>query len=181
MFLKIKPIIGDRKEFLIKRYCRGRVLNVGCGEVHIPGAVNLDRNAQCNPDIASDFHKMPFEDNEFDVAYAFDVIEHTEQPKALVEEMQRVVKSDGRVVVACNDFDIQPQNWNANPEHATYFNEKIFREFFEPKGFSVFSLYRGVLVATNKPKKLNKLFSVLFAIYKRPFNFLKKLIKSNNI
>lgn len=175
-FRKIAPV-DDRKEFLIRRYCRGKILNVGCGSVHIPGAVNLDRNPDCHPDVESDFLNMPFKDNEFDTVYAFDVIEHTKRPEKLVNEMERVVKPDGRVIVACNDFDIQHQNWDVDPEHITYFNEGIFRNFFEPKHYTVFTLYRGVLIATNKPKRFNKVLSILFAIYKRPLNFIKKILK----
>jgi len=179
MYLKKLPSTGDRKEFILRRYAKGKILNVGSGGCYIPGAVNLDYDEGSDPDVLADFHEMPLPDNEFDTVIAIDVIEHTETPEVLVEEIERVVKPEGRIVVACNDFDIQHQNWDANPEHVTYFNEEIFRNLFEPKGYTAFSLYRGFLVATNKPKPFNKILSIIFALYKRPVNVVKKFFKKN--
>ena len=178
MYLKKLPFFGDRKMFLIRRYCQGKILNIGCGSRHIKGAVNLDRDPKCKPDVVADFHQLPFEDNQFDTVLGFDIIEHTDKPEILVNEMKRVAKPEGTVIIACNDFDIQHQNWEKNPEHVTYFNSEIFKKFFEPKGFSVFSLYRGVLVAVNKSKvkKFNKGLSILYAFYRRPLNILLKRI-----
>ena len=42
---------------------------------------------------------LQFEDNEFDLVCAFDVIEHVEDDKLAVEEMTRVCKQDGLVFV----------------------------------------------------------------------------------
>jgi len=177
MYLKKLPNIDDRKEFLIRRYCYGKILNVGCGGLHIPEAVNLDKDPKCKPDIIADFHQLPFKDSQFDTVLAFDVIEHTDRPEVLINEMKRVAKSTGTILIECNDFDIQYQNWKADPTHKTYFNFKIFKNFFESKGFLVFSLYRGVLEAVNKSKKFDKELSLVYAIYKRPLKILLKFIK----
>jgi len=177
MYLKKLPKMDDRKEFLIRRYSYGKILNVGCGELYIPGAVNLDIDPRCKPDVVADFHHLPFNGSSFDTVFAFDVIEHTDKPEILVNEMKRMSRPSGVIVIECDDFDVQHQNWEADFTHKTYFNFKIFKNFLEPKGFSVFSLYRGVLVAVNKPKKFDKELSLLYAIYKRPLKILLKFIK----
>ena len=150
---KLPEIIDDRKEFLIRRYATGKILNAGCGNLKIPKAVNLDINKNVKPDIVADFHQMPFKDNTFDTIFTFDTIEHTDKPKDFVQEMLRIAKPNGTILIVCDDFDIQSQNWDADPTHITYINQKILKKMLEPMGFCVFSLYRGYLAAINNPKK----------------------------
>ena len=139
----------------------------------------LDKDSKVKPDIVADFHRIPFENNYFDVVLTFDTIEHTKNPKDFVREIQRVVKPNGVILIACNDFDIQPQNWSADSTYATYINHKILKKLLEPMGFFVFSLYRGYLVAVNKPRKGDKIFSIFYALYKRPLKIIKKFFFVN--
>lgn len=43
--------------------------------------------------------ELPFEDNEFDLVCAFDVIEHVENHQLALQEMKRVCKKDGYVAI----------------------------------------------------------------------------------
>ena len=47
----------------------------------------------------TDCHSLPFEDNSFDVVTALEIIEHIEEPKKLIQEMMRVTRPNGSVII----------------------------------------------------------------------------------
>lgn len=176
--LEINLDLDNRKAFLIKRYYKkGKILNVGSGGLYIEGAVNVDINPKYRPDIIADFHHLPFKDNSFDVVLALDIIEHTESPEILLNELLRVSKEDGCIIIECLDFDICKQNWINDPTHKTYFNYYIFKNFLSPKGFKVFYLYGGMMVGIKNPKIGDKYLCYLYAVLR---NQLRRLHKFNN-
>ncbi len=167
--------IDSRKLFLINRYLvEGSTLNVGCGRLHINGAINMDIDPTCYPDIIADFHNLPFKDNSFKSIMAFDIIEHTDKPEILLKELLRVSKPQGHIVIECLDFDICRKNWIEDPTHKTYFNYEIFRRFLEPYGFKVYYLHGGMMVGVKNPKIGDRVFCLLFSMLR---NLLKKINK----
>ncbi len=52
-----------------------------------------------NPDIVGDVHKMPFADNELEAILCLAVLEHVENPIKAVEELYRVLKPGGRLLI----------------------------------------------------------------------------------
>lgn len=91
---------------------RGRVLDVGCGEMPFRGLLpdgahytGLDVPAaqdfgmRRHPDIVDfDGQHIPFPDASFDHLLCTEVLEHAEQPEALVAEMLRVLKPGGTLL-----------------------------------------------------------------------------------
>jgi 2-polyprenyl-3-methyl-5-hydroxy-6-metoxy-1,4-benzoquinol methylase len=92
------------------------VLDAGCGEGYIfsrlPRSVRrvgvdlsptaLEIASSRNPDIEwirSNVQRMPFDANTFDKVCCSEVIEHVIDPQAVIEELHRVVKPTGRVVI----------------------------------------------------------------------------------
>ena len=150
-----KWYMAPRKAYLIKRYARGKVLNVGCGSMYLENAINLDISASTLVDILADAHYLPFRDKVFDCVLAFDVIEHSNLPEILLREVERVCKDEGNIVIETADFDIVPRNWIADKDHKTYMNKKIFREMLGEK-FIVFNMGKDMLVAIKKPKRLDR-------------------------
>ncbi|QGM47138.1 class I SAM-dependent methyltransferase [Methylocystis heyeri] len=89
---------------------QGKILEVGCGtgivlqelknigigrEFHGIDVIDLDRNRDVGEDIRLlqyDGDAIPFEDRNFDFTYATHVIEHIDNPRALIKEMSRVTK-----------------------------------------------------------------------------------------
>jgi ubiquinone/menaquinone biosynthesis C-methylase UbiE len=63
--------------------------------------------------------KLPYKDNEFDVALVLDVLEHLRYPDRISAELCRVVKPEGRIIVTLpNEFaypallyHLRGQNW----------------------------------------------------------------------
>lgn len=91
----------------------GRFLDVGCGKMpyrdyirqnssiteyvglDIDGAIEYSKEVQ--PDCTWDGNTMPFGDDEFDCVMATEVLEHCPNPSAVLSEIFRVLKPEGRV------------------------------------------------------------------------------------
>jgi methionine biosynthesis protein MetW len=94
----------------------GRVLDVGCGPgVQFAGGApgfqftGIDIAAESlvqarnhgYETIQHDLnHPLPFADGEFDVAVATDILEHMTEPLRLLQEIKRVVKPQGRLILS---------------------------------------------------------------------------------
>ncbi len=84
-----------------------RVLNLGAGKDRsVDGAVTLDRVADTSPDIVHnlDFFPWPIEDNSFDVVVAKEIIEHLTDVVRVMEEIHRILKPNGRVIITTPHF-----------------------------------------------------------------------------
>jgi SAM-dependent methyltransferase len=79
------------------------VLDVGCGikpykiffQNRSSNYVGVDLNKNSNADVVSSSERLPFKDNSFSVCVCTQVMEHVENPGALVDEILRVLKPDG--------------------------------------------------------------------------------------
>jgi len=112
---------GDRK-----------ILNIGCGFNKIDGAVNLDFDLRCRPDIVADLTKrMPFEDGCFDVVYASQVLEHIFNYEDLMLEIHRILKLDGVMYAGVPHW--QGRNAVAGLGHVRYFVQESFLMFTDPR------------------------------------------------
>ncbi len=76
-------------------------LNLGSGLNKLKGYVNLDYNKQYKPDVVWDLTKfpLPFKNDEFDMILASHIIEHFDNPVKLMEELWRITKEGGKIIV----------------------------------------------------------------------------------
>ena len=129
----------------------GRLLDVGCGEKpfeHIfrpyvseyigieytptfAGTRTAGRSTK--PDVFYDGKVLPFESRSFDTVLSLQVFEHVPEPQLLLNEMARVVKKDG-IVLVCVPFSFR---LHEEPNDYFRYTPHGLRSMFEAAGLEV--------------------------------------------
>ena len=83
-----------------------KVLHIGPGKKALTGATTIDIIDLPGVDIVHDLDTLPwpFQDNTFDVIFAHSVFEHLDKQVAVMEEMWRILKHGGRIVITVPYF-----------------------------------------------------------------------------
>lgn len=148
---------------LVERYVAGKaMIDMGCGAGYgsnslsrlaksVRGvdlseeAVSHAKNRYNAPNLRyqiGDVTRLPFEDDSFEAAISFEVIEHLTRPEDLVIEAKRVVRDDGLFIVSTPDKQTYSNDRNSvNPFHVKEMYEAEFREILE-RHFEYVTLYR---------------------------------------
>jgi len=73
------------------------ILNFGCGDTTMPGAINVDHIKLPNVDKAFDFETFPypFETNSVDEIHMYFVLEHLVNHVGVIKELHRILKVGG--------------------------------------------------------------------------------------
>jgi 2-polyprenyl-3-methyl-5-hydroxy-6-metoxy-1,4-benzoquinol methylase len=74
----------------------------------------------------------------FDVVGSSEVIEHLDEPLKLVEEMNRLTKKGGLMIVGTVDTNCENAKKRDYPDHVFSFTEKELEGFFKPFGTTKF-------------------------------------------
>ena len=108
------------------------ILDVGCGDAKVQGAIGLDIVPLDGVDVVHDLNSYPwpFEDESFDEIYMLNIIEHLPNTIRVMEEIYRLLKKEGSV-------HIVTVYWNhrhsiSDPQHCSFFNEVTW-DFFTGK------------------------------------------------
>ena len=132
-------------------------LNLGCGNVKMPGWVNVDKIAMCNPDQVVDLEVFPWPwaDNSVDEILLSHVLEHLGQPTEvylnIIKELYRVCRNGATINIIVphprHDFFVQdPTHVRAiTPDGLAMFSQKINREAIAKGGANTpLGIYLGV-------------------------------------
>ena len=126
-----------------------KILDMGCGNHKIPGAVGIDFVKIKGVDIVHNLNKIPypFKKNSFDVIYANQVLEHLEPPlDNILGELCRICKPEGRIKI------LVPHAMSVgafgDPTHKKFFTWFTFDYF----GFNEQSYYSKTRVKIIKRK-----------------------------
>jgi len=113
-----------------------KILDLGSGAFKCPGAISVDWNKEVNPDIVHDLNVFPypFDDNEFDLVYASHILEHLDDPVKVLEEIWRILKPSGKLILKVPHFSCRTAY--GNPEHKHYFSSLLFDYFEREKEFT---------------------------------------------
>ena len=139
----------------------GRLLDVGCGagtflvqaqqagydvygqEVS-PYFVQYCREEHKLPIYEGELNALALQEGSFDVTAAFDVIEHHPHPEQMLQQMHRLLKPGGLIVISTHDIGnfyarLYGAKWRyLNPVgHLTYFTRQTLREMLRQAGFQI--------------------------------------------
>ncbi len=140
-YLSYNPLIRDLK-YAVNTYATGKVLDIGCGNK--PYAIMFDRcdeyigcdiiqSSGNKVDIICKATKIPLEDNTLDTVFCTQVIEHVEDHDKLLNEMFRLLKPNGCVILS------GPMYWHLHEEPHDFFRftKHGFKYIFEKQGFKM--------------------------------------------
>lgn len=107
------------------------ILDLGCGNRKIPGAIGVDINENTSADIVHDLNSFPypFEDSVFDEIYADNALEHLDDIVKVMEEIHRISKPNAKVKIIVPYFRAR---WAfIDPTHRHYFTVDSL-SYFDP-------------------------------------------------
>jgi len=112
-------------------------LNIGCGYDRKEGFINVDSDAECNPDKCFDLTKpnWPIEDSSIELVNAEHVLEHLEGTEGYLtfwKELYRVCKHDAVI-------QIEVPHW----EHDTFHHDPTHCRKVTPIGIDMFNQKRN--------------------------------------
>lgn len=101
MFSKItRPHI---EKFISKYATNKRVLDIGSGGSsygrYFPNRLTVDVDPGREPEVVADAHALPFSDGEFECILCTEMLEHTEDPRAVANELMRVLMPGGTLIL----------------------------------------------------------------------------------
>ena len=181
---------------------QGKMLDVGCG----PGFFLDEAKRQgwevqgndlsawskkyCHENFGIDVFQgllteARFPDRSFDAIVMNDVIEHLEDPKAVLNEIRRLLKSDGVIYISTPDINsflsrfLGGRWWGINKYHLFYFSRKTLERLFADVGFKrlrYFS-YPRVFSLNYWAKRLETYPALIY----RPVEFVSRIGNAGNL
>ena len=80
-------------------------------------------------DIVSEITSIPVEDSSFDSALCTDVLEHVPNPNATIQELRRIVKPGGKIIITVpTQCDAHQTPYFFSGGYSNYFFAKVFTE-----------------------------------------------------
>jgi 2-polyprenyl-3-methyl-5-hydroxy-6-metoxy-1,4-benzoquinol methylase len=167
-----------RRDFLLAGVAPGeRVLDIGCGEGAFTAALHAAGTRPSGIDVATeplrrarrtrpelDFRQtdgpLPFAAAEFDVAWAGELLEHVQDGTALLDEVRRVLRPGGRLLVSTPDHPRRrvlglalsraafERHFDPRSDHVRFFTRTTLGLLLEEAGFTPTQITsrRGVLL-----------------------------------
>lgn len=146
-------------------------LNLGCGKDIKKGFVNIDSVKLPGVEIVHDLDKYPwpFKDNEFGLVFCSHVLEHLSSITRPMEEIWRITKPKGRIVI---EVPIFPSiNAAVDPTHKQFYTYLTFNYFRPEDNLNYYSKARFNIV------KRKIVFSKLTPFLTTFFNVSEKMQK----
>lgn len=122
-------ITGTGKRQIMDDYLK---LNLGCGEHHRPGYVNVDKSG--NPDVLHDLETFPWpwEENSVQEVQLNHVLEHLGESTSVylrvIKELYRICRADARIYINV-----------PHPRHDDFLNDPTHVRVVTPDGLLLFS------------------------------------------
>ena len=103
-----RPLTTKITRVHLERFLQGqatpkRTLDIGASigsyAAYFPNRVGVDIERAAGVDIVADAHALSFRDGSFEVVLATEVLEHLQEPQKAVDEMFRVLKPGGTLLL----------------------------------------------------------------------------------
>ena len=168
---------------------KGKLLDFGCGAkpyqelfVNVDEYVGVDFNSECHShkDEVIDFYYngevLPFENNTFDSIFTSEVFEHVFNLKNILNELNRVLKIDGRVLITC------PFVWEEHeiPNDYARYTQFALKNLISNAGFEIIEFKKS----GNTLQAIHQLFIVYIndfwlnnVYFFSKFNLFKKIVR----
>lgn len=106
-----------------------RILDVGCGESKIPGAIGVDVRQAPGVDVIAHLERYPwpFQSSVFDEVLFNDTLEHLDNVIRAMQEVHRVTRAGGHVKILTPHFS-HPDAFR-DPTHKHYFTYQTIDYF----------------------------------------------------
>lgn len=145
-------------------YINGSLLDFGCGDGQFLNMARKYCDSVCGVDLSNsainkaraqypeiefkmigEDGRLPYRDNHFDTICAIDVLEHILDVESVLEELNRVLKPDGNLLLATSEItpvkmffisliSLDKYFYPTSP-HIRYFTRKNLRDILRRKGF----------------------------------------------
>lgn len=119
----------DKKGFDINCLKSYTFINIGAGLTKIDIATNIDISKRADISVNLNEDKLPFDDDCVDLIYSDHTLEHINNYLHLINEIHRVLKPGGCLLVGVPYVTLTKYNL-VNPYHVHNFNEYSF-DFFD--------------------------------------------------
>lgn len=141
----IFSLINHSLEKRIKKYCSGRLIDIGCGikpyfemtAPYVDEHIGVDHvetfHDRSNIDIFGSAYKMSVESEDYDTVLCTDVLEHLEEPGKAITEACRVLKPGGYAIYTV------PLFWHLHEEPRDFYRYTKYglHYLFEKNGFEL--------------------------------------------
>jgi len=174
-----------------------KVLNIGAGGTiesalrvhHNLEIISIDIDSVKKPDIIMDVCNMSFNDSTFDIVVMMEVLEHVADTKSAVQEIFRVLRNGGKVLVST------PYILGIHEEPYDYYRFtkygliEIFKNFSEVSvternGYAsaTMTLFMRLIISKNHTdQKVAKIFILLSTIGKIIIKWLDRIIQNSSV
>jgi len=112
-----------------------KILHLGCGSAKIKGSIGIDIDPKSQADVIHDLDKFPypFKAGEFDQVFAEHIIEHLDNIPKTIEEIHRVLKNSGKLIIRGPHFS--STDMFTDPTHKHFLTSRTFDYFIKDSAF----------------------------------------------
>lgn len=101
--LRRKIVRTYLEPFIISHSTNEKILDLGCANSryarYFPNRVGVDILNAKGVDIVADAHHLPIKSSTFSIVLTTEMLEHTHDPQAVINEIERILKPGGRVIL----------------------------------------------------------------------------------
>jgi SAM-dependent methyltransferase len=124
---------GETMSFVKKLIPDGQVWGIDKSRVAVKYATGRDHK---NVRLA-DANKLPFRKNIFDAILALDVLEHIKTPERVLQEIKRVLKPGGKMLITSPALKFIWSRHDIGQGHVTRFNQKELEKLADGVGLRI--------------------------------------------